>query len=50
MHLIILSRQTDATFQKDRYKRGVARTRHYFKIVVLKNDKVHKLKNCKKIK
>ena len=38
---------TDAKFQKDQYKtvRGVARARHRYKIVILKNNKVHKLKN-----
>ena len=41
MHIIILSRQTDAKFQKDRYKtvRGVALTRHHYKIVILKMTK-----------
>ena len=49
MDIIILSRQTDAKFQKDRYKtvRGVALTRQHNKIVVLKNDKVRTLKNDK---
>ena len=49
MQCIILSRQTVAKFQKDRYKtvRGVALTRYHYKIVILKNDKVHKLKMTK---
>ena len=49
MHLIILSRQTVTKFQKDWYKtvRGVALTRYHYKIVIMKNDKVHKLEYTK---